>query len=117
MLCDEELNFCELNSNACLNGGRCTSLSRDDGLFICECPTGFRGRHCEMAPPSMFSTSTNAPMIIFPNSTINSEPSEVTLLADGTKTSSESPLLGSTIIDDLLHKNDSSTEDITNEAK
>jgi len=104
MLCDEELNYCEKNAQTCLNGGRCTSLTREDGYFMCECPSGFRGRQCEIVPPSMMTTSapnltqivTKAPMVV-----------------QAVKATSETPVLG----DDLLHKNDVSTEDINNEAK
>lgn len=33
-----------------MNGGKCTSLTKDEGLFECECPTGFKGKRCEIVP-------------------------------------------------------------------
>jgi len=57
-LCDEALNYCEENPNTCENGGKCTSLIKDDGHFKCECPSGYRGNKCEIIPPMMTSTST-----------------------------------------------------------
>ncbi|XP_001866027.2 delta-like protein 1 [Culex quinquefasciatus] len=58
MLCDEKLTYCEQNPNTCQNGGKCTSLIKDDGYFRCECPSGFRGKNCEVMPPSMTSSTT-----------------------------------------------------------
>lgn len=59
MLCDEVLNYCELNEDTCENDGKCTSISKDDGSFRCECPSGYRGSHCEIAPPQMFPSTTS----------------------------------------------------------
>ncbi|XP_058831374.1 delta-like protein 1 [Topomyia yanbarensis] len=58
MLCDEELNYCEKNPNTCQNGAKCTSLIKDDGFYKCECPSGYKGMHCEIPPPSMTTSST-----------------------------------------------------------
>ncbi|KAF7276390.1 hypothetical protein GWI33_010371, partial [Rhynchophorus ferrugineus] len=33
MLCDEELTYCGDNPDACKNGGKCISLTRDDGSY------------------------------------------------------------------------------------
>lgn len=33
-----------------MNGGKCTSLPEDDGSYKCECPTGFKGKRCEIVP-------------------------------------------------------------------
>lgn len=59
MLCDEELNYCEKNPNTCQNGGKCTSLMKDDGNFKCECPSGYKGLNCEILPPSMITSSSS----------------------------------------------------------
>uniref|UniRef100_A0A1B0CG55 Putative teneurin-1 n=1 Tax=Lutzomyia longipalpis TaxID=7200 RepID=A0A1B0CG55_LUTLO len=56
MLCDEALDFCDKNPSTCTNGGKCLSLTKDDGSFRCECPSGFRGDRCEIAP-----TTTDSP--------------------------------------------------------
>lgn len=60
-----ELNFCDQNPRTCLNGGKCTSMTADDGAFKCECPTGFKGKKCEIIPilPSAATTtiSTSEP--------------------------------------------------------
>lgn len=45
-----ELKFCEENPKTCLNDGKCTSITKDEGLFKCECPSGFKGKKCEMVP-------------------------------------------------------------------
>lgn len=57
-LCDEQLDYCEKNTKTCLNGGKCTSLTKDDGEFKCECPTGYRGKKCEKAPAMAMKVST-----------------------------------------------------------
>lgn len=33
-----------------MNGGKCTSIIKDEGSFKCECPTGFKGKSCEIVP-------------------------------------------------------------------
>uniref|UniRef100_A0A1B0DG68 Uncharacterized protein n=1 Tax=Phlebotomus papatasi TaxID=29031 RepID=A0A1B0DG68_PHLPP len=50
MLCDEALDFCDKNPSTCTNGGKCLSLTKDEGSFRCECPSGFLGDRCEIAP-------------------------------------------------------------------
>lgn len=50
-----------------MNGGKCTSKPTDDGLFLCECPTGYKGKRCEIVPviasttPKPTTTSTKSP--------------------------------------------------------
>lgn len=56
VLCDEELNYCEKNPNTCENGGKCTSLTKDDGFYTCECPAGYRGEKCDR---NTMTTSTS----------------------------------------------------------
>lgn len=58
MLCDEELNFCELNKETCQNGGKCQSQLIEDGNFKCECPSGYKGENCEIAPAVLITTTT-----------------------------------------------------------
>lgn len=53
-----ELNYCEENPNTCENDGKCTSLIKDEGYFRCECQSGYRGKKCEILPPSMMTTTT-----------------------------------------------------------
>lgn len=55
-----ELDYCENNPNTCLNDGKCTSLIKDDGFFKCECPSGFRGRTCQIVPPMMAAALAEA---------------------------------------------------------
>lgn len=59
-----ELKYCEENLKACQNGGKCTSLTKDEGLFACECPTGFKGKRCEIVPVIANSTilTTSRPL-------------------------------------------------------
>ena len=52
------MNYCEENLNTCENGGKCTSLIKDDGNFKCECPSGYRGKRCQVLPPMMMTTTT-----------------------------------------------------------
>ncbi len=59
MLCDEELNYCEKNPNTCENGGKCTSLTKDDGNYKCECPSGWFGDRCDRL--TMIPTTTELP--------------------------------------------------------
>lgn len=110
-----ELTYCEKNQATCLNGGRCTSLTRDDGYFICECPTGFRGRNCEILPPSMTTTTTTttSTTTLSANSTIIPPTTTEKLMIVEPAKMTERPILG----DDLLSKPDLSAEDINNEAK
>lgn len=48
MLCDNELNYCELNPETCKNGGTCTSFIEEDGFFKCKCAEGYSGKQCEI---------------------------------------------------------------------
>lgn len=116
MLCDEELNYCEKNQNTCQNGGKCISLTREDGDFICECPSGFKGRNCEVIPMYMQTSTTSGFIPIVANTTTTPKPPKSTtpekvMVVEATRPSSEKPP-----IDDLLLDNYSS-EDINNEAK
>ncbi|CAG9762367.1 unnamed protein product [Ceutorhynchus assimilis] len=52
MLCDEELNHCENNPDTCINGAKCVSLTKDDGLYKCLCREGTYGKNCEMSEHS-----------------------------------------------------------------
>lgn len=61
MLCDEELNYCELNKDTCQNGGKCQSMLEEDGSFKCECPSGYKGENCEIAPAVLITTTTIKP--------------------------------------------------------
>lgn len=45
-----ELKYCEENPKTCLNGGKCTSITKDEGSFECECPSAFKGKRCEIVP-------------------------------------------------------------------
>lgn len=62
-----ELKYCDENPKTCLNGGKCTSITKDEGSFECECPTGFKGKRCEIVPyistttPKPTTTSTKLP--------------------------------------------------------
>lgn len=52
------MNYCEKNPNTCENGGKCTSLTKDDGFYTCECPPGYRGEKCDRN--TMTTTSTTS---------------------------------------------------------
>lgn len=39
------IDECEVNPDACLNGGKCTDAV---GHYICECKPGFSGKNCEL---------------------------------------------------------------------
>lgn len=58
-----ELNYCELNPKTCTNGGKCTSITADEGSFKCECPTGVKGKKCDIVPmlPNATTTTTQEP--------------------------------------------------------
>ena len=64
MLCDEKINYCENNPDTCQNGGKCMSLTKDDGYFSCECPAGYRGENCERT--NMTQTSISRVEIVTP---------------------------------------------------
>lgn len=59
-MCDEQLDYCEKNAKTCQNGGKCTSVLKEDGDFKCECPTGYRGKKCERAPAMAMKVSTTS---------------------------------------------------------
>lgn len=61
-----ELNYCEQNANTCQNGGKCKSLIKEDGYYRCECPTGFKGRNCEIMPMSMTTTTSTTSSTVQP---------------------------------------------------
>jgi hypothetical protein len=70
-LCDEELNYCELHPNTCENGGKCRSLSKEDGNFSCDCLVGYRGDRCERSnnttmPMTSISWDENNVLVITP---------------------------------------------------
>lgn len=44
------MNYCEKNPKTCQNDGKCTSITEDEGSFKCECPSGFKGKSCEVVP-------------------------------------------------------------------
>ena len=54
------MNYCEKNPNTCGNGGKCTSLTKDDGLYTCECPAGYRGENCDRTTMTTTTASTVA---------------------------------------------------------
>lgn len=39
-----------------MNDGKCASLTEDEGSFKCECPSGFKGKRCEIVPVIANST-------------------------------------------------------------
>lgn len=59
-LCDEQLDYCEKNPKTCQNGGKCTSVVKEDGDFTCECPSGYRGKNCEKAPAMAMKVKTTS---------------------------------------------------------
>lgn len=65
MLLFSELKYCEENSKTCMNDGKCSSLPEDEGSYKCECPSGFKGKRCEIVPilaNSTVSISTPRPL-------------------------------------------------------
>lgn len=72
-----ELKYCEENPKACLNGGKCTSLTKDEGSFKCECPSGFKGKNCEIVP-IIANTTTPRPRPSSTTTTTTKLPSQVT---------------------------------------
>lgn len=82
-----ELKYCEENPKTCLNGGKCTSVTKDEGEFSCECPTGFKGKRCEIVP--VISTTTPKPTTTstkLPTTTQSQDDKEDTDTADVTET-------------------------------
>ncbi|XP_059223576.1 delta-like protein A [Stomoxys calcitrans] len=65
ILCDEPLSYCKENPLICENGGRCISLTKEDGNYHCECRQGYLGKNCEIVDEFML-TSTAAPRITPP---------------------------------------------------
>lgn len=59
------MNYCEKNPRTCHNGGKCTSITEDEGSFKCECPSGFKGKSCEILPMianlTLTTTTTASP--------------------------------------------------------
>ncbi|RWS08772.1 delta-like protein 1 [Dinothrombium tinctorium] len=45
--CSERLDWCDKDPNPCLNKGICISVEKADGSYICQCPLGYNGKHCE----------------------------------------------------------------------
>lgn len=62
-----ELNYCELNEGTCQNDGKCTSVTEDAGAFKCECPSGYRGKNCENAPPQMYPSANATSAAVRPS--------------------------------------------------
>lgn len=56
-LCDEALNYCQLNPDTCKNGGKCSSLTQEDGFYKCECPAGYKGERCDRTNMTLTSIS------------------------------------------------------------
>lgn len=124
-----ELNYCEKNPNTCQNGGKCISLTREDGDFACECPSGYRGRNCELMPllmmtstttpafsPMIFNTTMSPVTIRTTTTTTTPKPTttERVMVVEATRVSNNKskPALD----DDLLNDN-FSTEEINNDIK
>ncbi|XP_061398076.1 protein rpi-1-like, partial [Musca vetustissima] len=59
------LTYCKENPNICENGGKCISLTKEDGSYHCQCRQGYLGKNCEMVDEFMI-TSTSAPRITPP---------------------------------------------------
>lgn len=81
------MNHCEKNVGTCKNGGKCTSLPEDDGSFVCECPTGYKGRQCELAPMVLTTTTTTTTTTTEANLDLSEE---VTTIAEEESTTVES---------------------------
>jgi len=62
--------------DTCENGGKCTSLSREDGSYQCQCRQGFLGKNCEIRDD--FLLTSEAPPRITPPT-----PAELVLELDG----------------------------------
>lgn len=87
------MNYCEKNPKTCSNGGKCTSITEDEGSYKCECPTGFKGKSCEIVP--MIGNSTI--------STIRPKPTTTTVkpTTPPTETTTMTTELESDLADDL----------------
>jgi len=62
MLCDEELNYCETNTDVCKNDAKCISVTKDEGSYKCLCREGTRGRNCEIITMTMGMNPTTMTM-------------------------------------------------------
>lgn len=47
-----------MNPKTCQNDGKCTSITNDEGSYKCECPSGFKGKSCEIVPMIANMTTT-----------------------------------------------------------
>ncbi|XP_065365662.1 adhesive plaque matrix protein 2 [Calliphora vicina] len=65
ILCDEKLTYCKDHANICENGGKCISLTKEDGNYRCHCKQGYLGKNCEITDEFLL-TSTPAPRITPP---------------------------------------------------
>ncbi|KNC26803.1 hypothetical protein FF38_06381 [Lucilia cuprina] len=65
ILCDEKLTYCKDHPNICENGGKCLSLTKEDGSYRCHCKQGYLGKNCEIIDEFLL-TSTAAPRITPP---------------------------------------------------
>jgi hypothetical protein len=115
-LCDEELNYCELNPDTCQNGGKCTSLTKDEGSFSCECPAGFeRGERCDRTNMTLTSISrieiiTPLPMTMttFSQEPLLSERNATTAIAVST-TETTTTMVTTTIENEMNSSDDNET--------
>lgn len=94
-----------MNEGTCQNDGKCTSVTQDDGSFKCECPSGYRGKNCGIAPPQMYP-SANA-------TTGGNRPSKVPVIRTSMR-----PQNGTTATSSSTTKDkDEEDDEIDNEAK
>lgn len=98
-----ELNFCELNEDTCQNDGKCTSVTEDEGAFKCECPSGYRGKNCEIAPPQMYPSANVTSAAV--------RPSKVPVIITSLKPQNATETSSSTV------KDGEPDDEIDNEAK
>ena len=110
-LCDEELNYCQMNPNTCENGGKCMSLTKDEGYYSCECPAGYRGERCDRSNTTVTSISrveiiTPLPMMQTSSSQepLLSERNTTTAIAISTTEHTEKTMAAMTTIE--KHSND-----------
>ena len=67
-----ELNYCEANPGTCLNGGTCTSLTKEEGHFKCLCPEDYKGLQCqENKISSTISTDEKEKVVLVANESEN----------------------------------------------
>ncbi|XP_033172294.1 neurogenic locus notch homolog protein 4 [Drosophila mauritiana] len=93
MLCDEKLTYCVEHPDTCENGGKCTSLSREDGSYQCQCRQGFLGKNCEIRDD--FLLTSEAPPRITPPT-----PAELELELDGELDQNGQQHIGTGVPDD-----------------